>query len=164
MTVFLPLLTYLRGIMLKVIVDADACPVKQIIEKVCIDNKIKLIFVSNPHHHIESVWGDVIVVDARSQSADIAIANLAVENDIVVTQDYGLAAMVLGKKTMAINPSGMVYTPENIEGLLMQRFINNKARQRRDKIKGPAKRKKDDDIRFRQNLSRLIRTALEFTE
>lgn len=149
---------------MKIIVDADACPVKQIIENLCIRYKIKLIFVSNPHHIITSDWGKIITVDSESQSADIAIANLATENDIVVTQDYGLASMVLGKKAMAINPAGRVYTIDNIDGLLMQRFLNARARQVREKIKGPKKRNNEDDIKFEKNLSSLILSSINKME
>jgi hypothetical protein len=146
----------LGRINLKIIVDADACPVKQIIEDISINYKIKLVFVSNPNHILSSNWGDIITVDSENQSADIAIVNLATENDIVVTQDYGLASMVLAKKAMAISPGGRVYTIDNIDGLLMQRFLNGRARQARERIKGPAKRNKKDDIRFEKNFSALI--------
>lgn len=145
---------------MKIIVDADACPVKQIIENLCMRNQLKLIFVSNHHHMISSDWGDIIIVDADSQSADIAIANLATVNDIVVTQDYGLASMVLGKKAKAISPGGRVYTMDNIDGLLMQRFLNARARQAREKIKGPKKRNNEDDMRFEKNFSKLISSTV----
>lgn len=141
---------------MKIIVDADACPVKEIIEHIADQYCIKLILVSNPHHIITSNWGEIITVDPASQSADIAIANLAKENDIVVTQDYGLASMVLGKKALAISPGGRVYTIDNIDSLLMQRYLHSKARKAREKIKGPKKRNMEDDIRFKTNFSSLI--------
>jgi uncharacterized protein YaiI (UPF0178 family) len=145
---------------LKILVDADACPVKKIIESVAAQHQVKLILVSNPHHRLSSEWGEVMTVDPASQSADITIANLTREYDIVVTQDYGLAAMVLGKKAAAINHSGMVYTIDNIDALLMQRYLNAKARQRKEKIKGPKKRSAADNLGFETNFIKLVTKML----
>lgn len=146
---------------MRIIVDADACPVKKIIEDLACNHGIELIMVSNYHHLIASEYAKLIVVDAASQSADMAIANHTRPGDIVVTQDYGLASMVLAKKGRAIHPSGNVYTMENIDGLLMQRYVNQKARQARKRISGPRKRQAEDDQRFKNNLTSLIKESLE---
>lgn len=141
---------------MKIIVDADACPVKEIIEKIAEQYNIGLILVSNPNHRLTSDWGEIITVDSASQSADIAIANLAGAGDIIVTQDYGLASMVLAKKAAAISPGGNVYTIDNIDSLLMQRFINYRARLAGKRIKGPRKRSPADDQKFQRTLISLL--------
>ncbi len=141
---------------MKIIVDADACPVKDIIEDLARSRGIELIMISNYHHMITSKYARVVVVDGSSQSADIAIVNHARENDIVVTQDYGLASMALAKRARVIHPSGNVYTLENIDGLLMQRYVHQKARQARERISGPRKRQAVDDKQFRSQLERLL--------
>ena len=146
---------------MKIIVDADACPVKGIIEDLASSQSIELIMVSNYHHLIASEYAKLVVVDAASQSADMAIANYSRPGDIVVTQDYGLASMVLAKKARAIHPSGNIYTLDNIDGLLMQRYVNQKARQARKRIAGPKKRQAEDDQRFKSNLESLIRESQE---
>ncbi len=146
---------------MRIIVDADACPVKQIVEDLASSQGIELIMISNYHHLITSEYATLVVVDAASQSADMAIANYTRSGDIVVTQDYGLASMVLAKKGRAIHPSGNIYTLDNIDGLLMQRYVNQKARQARKHISGPTKRQAEDDRRFKNGLESLIKESLE---
>ena len=65
-----------------------------------------------------------------------------------MTQDFGLAAMVLGKGARAVNQNGLVYTNENIDKLLMERYIGAKVRRGGGRTKGPAKRTKEDNERF----------------
>lgn len=141
---------------MKIIVDADACPVKGIIEELAADAGLEVIMVSNYHHMIKSNYAQVVVVDGSSQSADLNIANQAQKDDIVVTQDYGLAALVLAKKARCIHPQGQIYSPDNIDGLLGQRYANQKARRAGKRITNPRKRQTQDDIRFKKNLARLI--------
>lgn len=141
---------------MKIIVDADACPVKPIIENSARKHHLEVIMVSNYHHQINSDYASVVVVDGASQAADLIIVNYTKPGDIVVTQDYGLAAMILGRHAFAIHPMGNIYTNENIEGLLMQRYVNQKARQASKHISGPRKRQTKDDQRFEQELENLI--------
>jgi uncharacterized protein YaiI (UPF0178 family) len=148
------------GDKMKIVVDADACPVKEIIEKAAKKYQLEVIMVSNYHHVINSDYARVVVVDGASQSADIAITNITKCGDIVVTQDYGLASMILGKRAMAISPNGKIFNNENIEGLLMQRFVNYKARKAGLRISGPSKRNAEDDQHFMLNLVMLIEKSL----
>jgi uncharacterized protein YaiI (UPF0178 family) len=145
---------------MKILVDADACPVRNIIEDLAQQYNLEVIMVSNHHHELKSSYARVLTVDSYSQSVDIAIANLASTGDIVVTQDYGLAFLVLEKGIGAIHPGGIIYTRENIEGLLIQRYINQKAREARIKTGRNRKRNIKDDIRFRQALIKLIEIML----
>jgi len=141
---------------MKIIVDADACPVKDIIEEIARQYKIELIMVSNVNHIIRSNYAKVLIVDGASQSADIAIINLARPGDIVVTQDYGLASMVLPKGSLSIDSQGKEYTNDNIDGLLMRRYVNQKIRQAGGRINGPRKRNPADNRLFEQRLRELI--------
>ena len=76
---------------------------------------------------------------------------------IVVTQDYGVAALALGKGAKAIHQSGRWYTDENIDGLLMERHMAKVARRRsKNHLKGPAKRTDEDDRRFEEGFRRLL--------
>ena len=81
----------------------------------------------------------------------------------MVSQDYGVAAMALGKGAFAIHQSGKWYTNDNIDQLLMERHLNKKARRASSKnhIKGPRKRTVEDDERFRQSFEKLLCKALE---
>ncbi len=141
---------------MKILVDADACPVKNIIEEIAGQFCLEVIMVSNINHLIDSQYASVVVVDGASQSADIAIINLAKPGDIVVTQDYGLASMVMAKGSRALTPGGKIYTDENIDRLLLSRFLNQKARRAGERIKGPKKRAAQDDKKFAKSLQQII--------
>ena len=82
--------------------------------------------------------------------------SLLAREDIVVTQDFGLSAMVLGKGARAVNQNGMVYTDDNIDKLLMERHIGAKVRRGGGKTKGPAKRTKEDNDRFEAAFVKLL--------
>ncbi|HPF19971.1 MAG TPA: YaiI/YqxD family protein [Syntrophomonas sp.] len=141
---------------MKIIVDADACPVKKIIEKTAAKYHLEVIMVSNYHHQIDSTYATVMIADGQSQAADVMIANQTRAGDIVVTQDYGLAAIILGRHAYALHPQGHRFTDANIEGLLMKRYENQKARQAGKRIAGPRKRTQQDDQHFAQQLEELI--------
>lgn len=144
---------------MRIIVDADACPVKEIIEEQARVNQIGVIMVANYSHEISSDYAEIIRVDNSSQAADITIANLASAGDLIVTQDYGLASIALARGAKAVNPSGILYTAENIDQLLMQRYLNTRARMAGQKHINPKKRSKNDEKRFRQTLSILIKSS-----
>ncbi|NLJ72083.1 MAG: YaiI/YqxD family protein [Syntrophomonadaceae bacterium] len=141
---------------MRIIVDADACPVKNIIDIEAKKRNIPVIMVSNINHNITSDYAEVIWVDETAEAADFAIINMLQPEDLVVTQDYGLASLVLGKKAQAISPLGMVYDLNNIDSLLMQRHINAKARKAGIKTSNPKKRKGIDDEKFKNNFNKLI--------
>lgn len=141
---------------MKIIVDADACPVKEIIEDLAQQNKIRVIMVCNYNHQINSSYAEKVIVGQESQAADITITNMTEPGDIVVTQDYGLASIVLGKGAAAINPSGKIYTDSNIDILLMQRYLNTKARQAGGKHGNPKKRTRKDNNHFAQSFQLLL--------
>jgi len=94
-------------------------------------------------------------------SVDFALVNLCRKGDVVVTQDYGVAAMVLGKGAYGIHQSGNWYTRENIDQLLMERHLAKKARRASSKHhgKGPRKRQPEDDVRFEKEFRRLLQLA-----
>ena len=99
---------------------------------------------------------EIITLPKGADSVDFALINKVNKGDIVITQDYGLAAMVLSKGGYPINQNGIVYTDENIDQLLYTRHLSKKARNSGSRMKGPKKRQKEDDIRFEENLINLI--------
>lgn len=143
---------------MKILVDADACPVKEIIEQAAKEYNLDVVMVSNPSHKINSSYDktSIIVVDGESQASDIYIANHCSHGDIAVTQDYGLACIVLAKGAKAIHPNGKIYNNENIDGLLMQRYTNWKIRKSGHRIINPKKRSRKNDIHFSTSLRCLI--------
>ena len=133
---------------MKIIIDADACPVVDITLSTAKERGIPCIIVCDNTHSIEKDGAETVVVDKGADSADCRIANLAQKGDIIVTQDYGLAALVLGKGAKALNQNGLVYTDSNIENLLFTRFIGKKERMAGNRTKGPKKRTAQNDADF----------------
>lgn len=142
-------------------VDADACPVVKIVEKVAKEQKISCTLLCDTSHILNSDYSDVKIIGAGADAVDFALINLCHAGDIVVTQDYGVAAMALGKKAYAIHQSGKWYTNENIDQMLMERHLAKKARRANSKnhLKGPKKRTIEDDERFETSFLRLIDVA-----
>ncbi|MDD2968495.1 MAG: YaiI/YqxD family protein [Lachnospiraceae bacterium] len=142
---------------MRILVDADACPVNRIVEQVAEEYHLPLIFLCDDNHVLSSRYGDVVTVPSGMDAVDFKIIEIGRKGDIVVTQDYGVAAMVLGKGMFAIHQSGREYTEYNIDSLLMERHMSKKARKSgKHHGKGPSKRTAEDDLRFREELIRLI--------
>lgn len=141
---------------MKIIVDGDGCPAISIIENTAEENNLDLIVYCDIHHYIMLDYGEVKVVDSGFQSVDMYVANNTQKGDIVITQDYGVAAMCLGKKAKVINPKGYIYTEENIDRMLEERHISQKIRRAGGKTSNPKKRSKDDEERLERNLKKLI--------
>jgi len=133
---------------MQILVDADACPVKEIIVRIAKVKKIPVTMLCDTSHQLNDGYSKIITVDKQADSVDFALIGLLTSSDIVVTQDYGLAAMVLGKGAKAINQNGLVYTNDNIDRLLMERHVSGKIRRGGGRTKGPAKRTKEDNDRF----------------
>lgn len=93
---------------------------RDVIEKVAKLHKIPVIMYCDVNHILRSTYSEIKYMESGFQSVDIAIANDSKAGDIVVTQDYGVAAMVLGKKAYAIDPKGYIYNDENIDRLLLK--------------------------------------------
>ena len=141
---------------MRIIVDGDACPGVSIIQNVAKKYKLDLILYCDINHYINLEYGEVKVVDSGFQSVDMYIMNVCREKDIIITQDYGVAAICLSKKCYVINPKGYYYNDENIDRLLDERHINQKIRKSGGKTNNPKKRTKDDDIRLEKNLLKII--------
>ncbi|MFY9173739.1 MAG: DUF188 domain-containing protein [Peptococcia bacterium] len=141
----------------RVIVDADGCPrtVRQIIAELTSLYGWEMVTVASPAHIIEDSPHH-IVGGLEPQAVDLIIHNMVRSGDIVVTQDWGLAALVLGKGAGAISPSGMLYKDEKMDFLLEERHLKAKYRQSGGHTKGAAPRTKRDDQRFRTSLEKLL--------
>lgn len=146
---------------MKIFVDADACPVVYIVEDIASEYKLEVTLLCDTNHVLTSDYSEVIVVGAGADAVDYKLISICHRGDIVVTQDYGVAAMALGKGAFAIHQSGKWYTNENIDQMLMERHLNKKARRAssRNHIKGPRKRTEEDDQRFAESFEKLLRKA-----
>jgi len=144
------------GRRMRILVDADACPVKEIIVRLARINGIPVTMLIDTSHELNDGYSTVITVDKQADSVDFSLMGLLASDDIVVTQDFGLAAMVLGKGARAINQNGLVYTDDNIDKLLMERHLGAKIRRGGGRVKGPAKRTKEDNDRFEAAFNGLL--------
>jgi len=138
--------------------DADACPVVPETIDVARRHKIPVTLLCDTNHVLTSDYASVVVVSAGADAVDFALVNRCKKGDIVVTQDYGVAAMALGRGAHPIHQSGMWYTDRNIDALLAERHLNKKARMAHSKhhLRGPKKRAPEDDLRYSDSLERLI--------
>ncbi|NLM20621.1 MAG: YaiI/YqxD family protein [Peptococcaceae bacterium] len=143
---------------MRILVDADACPVKDIIVENAKKRNIPVIMVIDTSHEFSDGYSRVITVDKGQDSVDFVLMNLLTQHDIVVTQDFGLAALVLGKGAKTINPNGLLYTNENIDKLLFERFLGQKVRRAGGKTPNPKKRTQEDNRNFEQALLSLLNT------
>lgn len=141
---------------MKIIVDADACPVTRIAEEIAKKYNIPCTLVCDTSHTLESDYSTVFTVSKGADSADYKIVNLVSQSDIVVTQDYGLAAMCMSRGALALNQNGLVYSDGNIDSLLFFRAASAKARRAGVRMKGPKKRENSQDDSFKIALIKLI--------
>ena len=143
---------------MQIYVDADACPVKSIIEQVARENSIPVIMVIDTSHELTSSYSKILQVSQGKDSVDLVLINHAKKDDIVVTQDYGVASLALGKGCKAIHQSGLIYTNDNIDQLLMERHMSAKSRRTSKHHHGKIKKRtSEDDVRFEEQFRLLIR-------
>lgn len=141
---------------MKMIVDADACPktVLHITLQLGQKYEIPVWTVASFNHVIES--DHHIMVGNAPQEADMKIINMTTAGDIVITQDWGLAALVLGKKGHCIHPAGWIYRSDRIDQMLEEREMKAKLRRGGGRTKGPKKRTEDEDVKYKENLERIL--------
>ena len=146
---------------MRIIIDGDACPqrVKEICEQAAGEFGIELIIVVDIDHYIVSDF-QIIIVEQGRDSVDYKIVQIFKEGDILVTQDYGLASLVLGKATAVIHTAGFFINKNNIDSLLQSRYISERIRKQGGKTKGPSKRKKEQDENFRKCLYKVLNEKL----
>ena len=146
---------------MRIYIDADACPVTRIAEAIAREHGIPVTLLCDTNHVLTSDYSEIRVIGAGADAVDLALINLCRRGDIVITQDYGVAALALGKGARAIHQSGRWFTDDNIDGLLMERHLAGKARRSgRHHLKGPAKRTEADDRRFAESFERMIQEAM----
>jgi uncharacterized protein len=143
---------FVGEINLKIYVDADACPVKDIVITEGTKAAIPVILVTSFSHFstAEQPSGvETIYVDSGADAADYRIMKLVERGDIIVTQDYGLASLGLAKGCTVLHHKGFTYTNENIDQLLQTRYLSAMARKGGQRTKGPKAFTSEDREKFR---------------
>lgn len=141
---------------MKILIDADGCPVVDITVNVAKEHEIPCIILCDTSHIFEKDGATTITVSKGADSVDFALVNMVEKGDIVVTQDYGLAAMCLAKQAITLNQDGMVYTDNNIGTLLSARHTAKKVRLAGGRLKGEKKRTAQQDTMFLNRLREIL--------
>lgn len=146
---------------MRIIIDGDACPqrVKEICERAAYEFNIELIIVVDIAHYIVSDF-TIIVVEQGRDSVDYKIVQIFKNDDILVTQDYGLSSLVLIKAAAVIHTAGFFINKNNIDGLLESRYIGQRIRKAGGRTKGPSKRTKEQDENFEKCLYKVLHEKL----
>lgn len=142
---------------MRILIDADGCPVVDLTVRLAKKYGIECTILCDTAHEFNRDGAKTVVVEKGADSVDFKIVNLVGEGDIVVTQDYGLAAMCLARKAIPVSQNGLVYTDKNIDQLLFTRYVSKKIRNAGGRMKGPSKRTPEQDKAFEAALERLIK-------
>ena len=141
---------------MRILIDADGCPVVRLTVSVAKEYGIPAVIFCDTSHEFHLDGVETVTVDKGADSADFAIVNFIESGDLVVTQDYGLAAMVLSKKGRVLTQNGLEITAFNIDALLASRYAAKKARMSKKHLKGPPKRTAQQDRAFERTLRRIL--------
>ena len=142
----------------RILVDADACPVRAEIARAARRFGVRVLFFSNASQEGSAANEEQIVrVSDRADAADFAIVSECAPSDIVVTDDIGLAAMVLGKGASALSSRGRLFNPDEMEGLLHSRHVARKVRRAGGRTRGPRAMTKADRDSFGTGLTEWLR-------
>ena len=146
---------------MKVLIDADGCPVVDIAVRLCRKFHIPCVLLCDTAHTMQRDGAETLVFDQGADSVDFALVGRVEMGDIVITQDYGLASMCLVRTNRVLHQDGWAYTPDNIDALLFQRHASREYRASGGRFKGPAKRKPGQDKQFAQALERLLQQTVQ---
>lgn len=143
---------------MKILVDADACPVVDIAVNLCKEYKTPCILYCDTAHQMHREGAETVIVDKGADSVDFALVNKTEQGDVVITQDYGLASMCLARGVRVLHQDGWEYTSYNIDALLFQRHSAREYRAAGGRTKGPAKRRNTQNEAFAAALRKILQT------
>ena len=146
---------------MKLLIDADGCPVVDIAVRLCLKYHIPCLLLCDTAHEFHRQGVETQVFGKGSDSVDFALVKRIAHGDIVVTQDYGLASMCLSRRARVLHQDGWEYTTDNIDALLWQRHESRKFRASGGRFKGPQKREPAQDRRFATALEAILQTTVQ---
>ncbi|WP_214850414.1 DUF188 domain-containing protein [Exiguobacterium sp. s193] len=139
---------------MKVLVDADGCPVVDL--TIRLSAGVDVFLVCDTAHEFNRVGATTITIGQGTDAVDYAIVNRISPGDIIVTQDYGLAALALARKGRPIDQNGRIFTDDNIDFLLHTRHVGQQIRRAGGRTKGPKKRTAQEDKQFEASFTTLL--------
>ena len=147
---------------MRLMVDGDGSPVKEEVIRLGQRFQLPVIIITSVDHYTTKEYPPfvrLVYVDKGAVRADYQIVKEFLPGDILITQDYGLAAMVLSRGGDCINQNGNIITGENIDGMLNSRHINQKLRRQNIYTSKFKKRKNEANLYFEIGLKKLIEEA-----
>lgn len=144
---------------MKLLIDADGCPVVDIAIRLCREFHTQCILLCDTAHQLHRDDAQTLVFDKGADSVDFALVNRVCPGDLVVTQDYGLAAMCLACRAYVLHQDGWAYTLDNIDGLLAQRHAARQYRASGGRLKGPPKRAAAQNAAFESALRHYLQAV-----
>lgn len=144
---------------MQILVDGDACPIKELIIDLAVKYSCRVTIISSMAHwsnRLNNKSVKEVTVDSYPEAVDMKIVNLARSGDLVITQDYGLAALLLEQGVEVLSPRGKLFTKQNIDYLLAKRHQADKLRRSGCKTKGPSEYSKNDQRRFKTAFIKLV--------
>lgn len=145
--------------MKRILIDADGCPVVDLAVRLARQFSAECLILCDTAHYFNKEGATTLTFSKGADSVDFALVNMLRPGDIVVTQDYGLAAMCLARAAVPVSQDGMVYSNDNIDALLLSRHTARKIRSAGGRLKGPAKRTPAQDKAFEEKLRALLSDA-----
>ena len=146
---------------MKVLIDADACPVVDIAVSICKEFHTECILLCDTAHTMHRDGASTLIFDKGADSVDFALVNRVCTGDLVITQDYGLASMCLAKRARVMHQDGWLYTEYNISGLLEQRHAARRFRAAGGRTKGPSKWTQAQNDGFAKAFRDLLQQAVQ---
>ncbi|WP_027963641.1 YaiI/YqxD family protein [Halalkalibacillus halophilus] len=144
---------------MKIFIDADACPVTNVVIEEAFKRDILVTLVKSYAHfspNDQQPGVETIYVDSASEAADYKLIALVKQGDMIITQDYGLASLGLNKGCHVLHHKGFVYTHDNIDQLLQSRYLSAMARKSGQRTKGPKAFTNQDQEKFRNKLIEVL--------
>ena len=148
-------------IIIRVLIDADGCPVVDITVGICRKHYIPCLILCDTAHQFQRTDVQTLVFDKGSDSVDFALVNRTAKGDLVITQDYGLASMCLARGCRVLHQDGWEYTPDNIDALLLVRHESQKQRAAGNRMKGAKRRSPQQNAAFEAALNYIIQTSVQ---
>ena len=146
---------------MKVLIDADGCPVVNMAVALCARYGAECLLLCDTAHELHREGAVTLVFDKGADSVDFALVNRVCPGDAVITQDYGLASMCLARKARVLHQDGWEYTEYNIQALLFQRSESRRYRASGGRIKGSAKRRPEQDTAFEKAMEQLLQQSVQ---
>ena len=141
---------------MRIWIDAAGCPVVDDAIAIAKVFALECLILCDTSHVFTKDGATTIQFSKGPDSVDFALVNMVKKDDIVITQDYGLAAMCLARLARVISQNGLEYNSYNIDALLLSRHTAKKIRMAGGRLKGPKKRTSEQDLVFGAKLKEII--------